>query len=156
MSIFYVGDKFFWPTKGSGCWLKTSYIFDFWWKTLPLKYLIPWMLKLPLTSVLKRNFVRYFVNKIEFYFQINSVKKSLKCPKTKPTTHCLIPNLSNKWLDHQTVEQHDDHAIIPYCVVVEDCTYVIFKLRNLNHSSEQHINIPSCRRRARFSKGLCE
>ena len=33
--------------------LTTSWIFDFWRKTAYWKYLVPWMLKSPLTSVLK-------------------------------------------------------------------------------------------------------
>ena len=36
--------------------LTTSWIFDFWRKTAYWKYLVPWMLKSPLTSVLKNRY----------------------------------------------------------------------------------------------------
>ena len=53
--------------------------------------------------------------KIEFYFQINSVKTSLKCPKTKPSTHCLT-----ELFDHWTRGPSDDSPIDPL-YYVEDC-----------------------------------
>jgi hypothetical protein len=51
MSIFHIGDGFFWPPKGTGG-LKHHIFLIFDEKQHPKKFLVPWMLKSPLTSVL--------------------------------------------------------------------------------------------------------
>ena len=49
--------------------LTTSLIFDFWRKTAYWKFLVPWMLKLPLTSVLKSYFIINIVlSRQQFHF----------------------------------------------------------------------------------------
>ena len=53
MSIFHVENGFFLANQKYRR-LTTSYFFYFWWKTAPIKYLVPWMLKSPLTYVLKK------------------------------------------------------------------------------------------------------
>ena len=50
---------------------------------------------------------------MEFYFQSNSVKNSLKCHKAKSATHCLtklFPIYQNK---HWTIIRWDNHTDIP-------------------------------------------
>ena len=54
-----------WPTKCTGG-LQNHNFFGFWWKTASYKYLVPWMFKSPLTSVLKiseKYLVDTFLNK---------------------------------------------------------------------------------------------
>ena len=49
---------------------------------------------------------------MEFYFQSDSVKNSLICPKTKSATHCLtelFPFYQNK---HWIIRRRDNHTIV--------------------------------------------
>ena len=50
-------------------------------------------------------FCKKLCKKIELYFQSNSVKNSLKCPKAKSATHCLIKlfPIYQKKFDHEMV-----------------------------------------------------
>ena len=50
---------------------------------------------------------------MEFYFQINSLKKSLKCPKAKPSTHCLTKLFPIYQTKNWTIRQLDDQTIVP-------------------------------------------
>ena len=49
---------------------------------------------------------------MEYYFQSNSVKNILKCPKANLATHCLaefFPIYQNK---HWTIRWQDDHTVV--------------------------------------------
>ena len=72
----------------------------------------------------QRNFARNCV-KVGFYFQSNSVKNSLICPKAKSATHCLtklFPIYQNK---HWTIRRWDDHTLVPSCHL---CTVLYWRL----------------------------
>ena len=66
----------------------TKSFFDFWWKTASKKYLVPWMLKSPLTCVL--NAVSYFLGhwQIRFLDQKNPLVRSLNFPKFEYSFLC--------------------------------------------------------------------
>ena len=54
--------------------------------------------KIIISKKIERSFARNG-EKMEFYFQSNSVKSSFKCPKAKSATHCmakLFPFYQNK------------------------------------------------------------
>ena len=58
----------------------------------------------------ERNFAR---NCVIFFFQSNSVKNSLKCPKAKSANHCitkLFPIYQNK---NWTIRRQDNHTVVP-------------------------------------------
>ena len=66
-------------------------------------------------NFLKNSLSNYF-QFILFYFVYNWTKiksKMSEYPKSKPTTHCFIFNLSELYLDHQTLGWWDDRPSNP-------------------------------------------
>ena len=73
-------------------------------------------------NFLKNSLSNYF-QFILFYFVYNWTKicsKMSEYPKSKPTTHCFIFNLSELYLDHQTLGWWDDRPSNPV-YYIEDC-----------------------------------
>ena len=58
-------------------------------------------------------FCKKLFKKWILFFQNNSVKNSLKCPRTKSASHCLteiFPIYQNK---HWTISRRDNHIVVP-------------------------------------------
>ena len=67
------------------------------------------------------------VKKRKFYFQSNSVKNSLQCPKAKSATHSLtelFPIFQNK---HWTIKQWEDRTVVPssHCIILKSVGFYV-------------------------------
>ena len=82
--------------------------------------------KIILKMILKR-----LCKRMKFHFQSNSVKNSLKCPKVKPSTHCLTVlfpfHQNNNW----TIKRWYDRMIVvlylrlsDFCWMENESTFV--------------------------------
>ena len=52
------------------------------------------------------------VQKMDFFFQNNSVENSLICPRTKSASHCLTELFPIYQYKHWTIKRRDDHIVV--------------------------------------------